>query len=152
VYETGTGSPAALAFAVKQDVLDDARVCNKGDDAHACAASSEQRVYFEDFSEQAHPGAACFPGEVEIVLLGAYVCRRSGAVADGDPGPVGIGAVKALAMSSRIGDVGGDAVNPLQGIDIYKHFYPGVQEEIGGAREEMGEDLRHAAHCRAACR
>lgn len=27
------------------------------------------------------------------------------------------GAVKALAMSSRIGDVGGDAVNPLQGIE-----------------------------------
>jgi transposase len=35
---------------------------------------------------------------------------------------------------------------------IYKHFYPGVHEEIGGGREEMGEDLRHAAHCRAARR
>jgi len=112
---------AALAFAVAQDAAGDARIYNKGDDAHARAASAEQRVDFEDFSEQARPGAACFPGEVGIVLLGAYVCRRSGAVAigvgNGDPGPVGIGAVKALAMSSRIGDVGGDAVNPLGGIE-----------------------------------
>jgi len=112
---------ATLAFAVAQDAVDDARICNKGDDAHARAAGAEQRVDFEDFSEQTRPGAACFPGEVGIVLLGAYVCRRSGAVAmgggNGDSGPVGIGAVKALAMSSRIGDVGGDAVNPLQGIE-----------------------------------
>ena len=43
-------------------------------DAHAGAAGAEQRVDFEDYSEHVRPGAACFPGEVGIVLLGASVC------------------------------------------------------------------------------
>jgi hypothetical protein len=37
---------AALAFAVAQDAAGDARVCNKGDDAHVAAAGAEQRVDF----------------------------------------------------------------------------------------------------------
>ena len=101
---------AALAVAVVQDAVDNARVCNKGDDAHACAADAEHWVYLENFPQQARPGAARFPGEVGIVLLGASVFRRSGAIAmgggNGDSGPVGVGAVEALAMSSRIGNVG----------------------------------------------
>jgi len=35
---------ASLAFAVAQDAVEDARICNKGDDAHAGAAGAEQRV------------------------------------------------------------------------------------------------------------
>ena len=54
---------AALAFAVAQDAAGDARIYNKGDDAHARATSAEQRVDFEDFSEQTRPCAACFPGD-----------------------------------------------------------------------------------------
>ena len=129
-------------------------------DAHARAASAEQRVDFEDFSEQTRPGAACFPGEVGIVLLGAYVCRRSGAVAmgggNGDSGPVGIGAVKALAMSSRIGD---DLVCPVVvGLinayairaTIEKYFTGNIaeftqnQKEIDAMKRKLAERLRRA--------
>ena len=69
---------AALAFAVAQDAAGDARVCNKGDDANARAASAEQRVDFEDFSEQTRPGAACLPGKVGIGNLDTHHLKQIG--------------------------------------------------------------------------
>jgi len=74
---------AAPAFTMAQDAVDDPRVCNEGDDLHACAAGAKQRVCFEDFPEQSRPGAAGFPGEVGIVLPGLSVCRGKGAGARG---------------------------------------------------------------------
>ena len=93
---------AAIAFPMAQNAVDDARVGNKRDDLHSGATGAYQWVHLENFPQQARPGAACFPGDVGIVLLGAHVCRRSGAGAmgggNGDSGPVGVGAVKALTL------------------------------------------------------
>jgi hypothetical protein len=74
---------AALAFPMAQDAIDDPRLCNKGNDLHAGATGANQRVHFEDFPEQARPGASGFPGEVGIVLVRLGVCRATGAVANG---------------------------------------------------------------------
>jgi hypothetical protein len=56
---------AALAFPMAQDAVDDAGIGNKGDDAHAGAAS--QRVSLENFPDQTGPSAAGLPGEIGIV-------------------------------------------------------------------------------------
>jgi len=74
---------AAPAFTMAQDAVDDPRVCNEGNDLHACAACAKQRVCFEDFPEQSRPRAAGFPEEVGIVLPGLSVCRGRGAGAHG---------------------------------------------------------------------
>lgn len=66
-----------------QNAVDDPRIRNKGDDLHAGTTGVEQWVHFEDFPEQARPGAPGFPGEVAIVLLRPGVCRATGAVANG---------------------------------------------------------------------
>ena len=94
-----------------QDTVDNPVICNKGDNAHAGAAGAKEGIRFEDFSDQASPGAAGFPGEIRIVLLGMLRCRGGGALAirgrQGHSGAVGAGAVKTLAMASRIRDVRG---------------------------------------------
>ena len=86
--------PAAIALAVAQDAVDDARVGNKGDDAHAGAAgSASQGVSLEDFPDQTGPRAGSLPGEIGIVPLaggdagGAIVGSRRRAQ---DSAPVGI--------------------------------------------------------------
>ena len=40
---------AAPALPVAQDALHYPRVCNEGDNLHACAASAQERVHLEDF-------------------------------------------------------------------------------------------------------
>ena len=102
---------AAPAFPMAQDAVDDARVRNQGNDAHAGAARAKQRIDFEDFSNQAGPRAAGLPGGVRIVLPGACVSRSRGVAGIGGrnrrSGAVGVGAVPALAMTSGIRDVRG---------------------------------------------
>jgi len=101
--------PAALAFPMAQDAAGDPRVCDEGDDPHAGATGADQRVHFEDFSEQARPRAPGFRGGVGIVLLRLCFCCGTGAVAsggrNGDSGPVRVGAVEPLAMALGIGEV-----------------------------------------------
>jgi hypothetical protein len=62
-----------------QDAIDDPWVSNKRDDLHAGATGAYQGVRFEDFSQEARPRAAGFPGEVGIVLLRQCVCGGTGA-------------------------------------------------------------------------
>ena len=113
---------AALAFPMPQDAVDDAGICNKGDDAHAAAAGAQQRIRFEDFLNQPSPRAAGFPGAIRIVPLGKSRCRQAGAFSicrsRGNPAAVGIGPVKSLTMASRIRDMRRDAVNPLERIQL----------------------------------
>ena len=44
-----------------QDAVDDTGICNKGDDAHAAAASTQQGIRLEDLLNQAGPRASGFP-------------------------------------------------------------------------------------------
>ncbi len=94
--------PAALAFPMVQDAVDDPRVGNKRDDPHAGATSADQGVHFENLPQQARPRAPRFPREVGIVMLRMGVYLGIGAVAigarNGDSGPVRVGAVKALTL------------------------------------------------------
>ena len=104
-----------------QDAVDNARVGNKGDDAHAGAAGgASQGVRLEDFPDQTSPGAARLPEQVGIVALsggnagGGIVGLRRGAHYSA---PVGVCAVKSLAVASRVGNMRGDPVDPFQGIE-----------------------------------
>jgi hypothetical protein len=96
---------------------------DKGDDAHAAAAGATQRVCFEDFFNQTSPRAACFPGAIRIVALVKYRCRQAGAFSicriEANPAAVGIGAIESLTMSSRIRDMGRDAVNPCEWVHLH---------------------------------
>lgn len=113
--------PAAIALAMAQDEVDDARVGNQRDDAHAGAAgSASQGVSLEDFPDQSSPGAAGLPGEAGIVPRLGRGSAGNGAVglsvgAD-DSAPIRVGAVEALAVASRVGNMRADPVNPFQGI------------------------------------
>ena len=50
---------AALALAMAQDPVDDARIRNDGDNLHFCAAARTQhRIDFEYLAKQARPGPA----------------------------------------------------------------------------------------------
>jgi len=73
--------PAAPAFAMAQDAVDDARVCNEGDDPHAGAALAKERICLEDFPQKASPQASGFPGGVGIVLaeMSVYCGTAAGA-------------------------------------------------------------------------
>jgi hypothetical protein len=66
-----------------QDTVDDAGICNKGDDAHARPAAAQEGIRFEDFLDQPSPRAASFPEEIRIVLLGMISCRGGSALAIG---------------------------------------------------------------------
>ena len=57
---------AARALAVAQDTIDDAGNCNKGDNAHAGAAEAKKGIGLENFPNQPSPGAAGFPGGIQI--------------------------------------------------------------------------------------
>ena len=66
-----------------QAAVDNARICNKGDNAHAGSAGEGQRVGFEDLPDQARPRAPGLPeGSVSnvsrIVTPGQSTARRSG--------------------------------------------------------------------------
>ena len=106
-----------------KDAIDDAGICDKGDDAHAAAAGATQRFRFEDFFNQTSPRASCFPGAIRIVALGKYRCRQAGAFSicriEANPAAVGIGAIKSLTMSSRIRDMRRDAVNPCERVHLH---------------------------------
>jgi len=112
--------PAAIALAMAQDAVDDARIGNKRDDAHAGAAgSASQGVSLEDFPDQSSPGAAGLPGEAGIVPRLGRGSAGNGAVglsvgAD-DSAPIRVGAVEALAVASRVGNMRADPVNPIPG-------------------------------------
>jgi hypothetical protein len=43
------------------DAVDDARICNKRDDAHATATGIQEGIRFKDFLNQANPCVAGFP-------------------------------------------------------------------------------------------
>ena len=43
---------------MKDDAVDDFGVGEHGDDLHFCATFTEQRVNFEDFSDESCPGSA----------------------------------------------------------------------------------------------
>jgi len=105
-----------------QDAVDDARICNKGDDAHAPAAGIQEGIRFENFLDRASPRAAGFPGNIRIVPLGKTRCRQAGGFViwsrHGNPGAVGISPLKSLTMTSRIRDMGRDAVNPFERIQL----------------------------------
>ena len=47
-----------------QDTVDDAVICNKGDDEHARPAAAKQGIRLEDFRNQASPRAPGFPEEI----------------------------------------------------------------------------------------
>jgi len=112
---------AAPAFQVAQDAIDNARLCNKGDDAHAGAAGAKQGIDLEDLPDQARPRAAGLPGEVGIVpiLVGISVgIGRVGFCAGFfDSAPVRVSAVKALAMPPWAWYVCRNPVNPFQRIE-----------------------------------
>ena len=104
------------------DTVDDARVGNNRDDAHAGAAgAASQRVSLENFPDQSSPGAAGLPGEVGIVPpLGRGSAGRGAvglSVGADDSAPVRIGAVEALTVASRVGNMRGDPMNPFQGVE-----------------------------------
>ena len=44
-----------------QNTVDDAGISNKGDDAHASAASAQQGIRLKDLLNQAGPRASGFP-------------------------------------------------------------------------------------------
>jgi len=68
--------PAAIALAVPQDAVDDVKIGNKGDSAHARAAgAASQGVSLEDFPDQTGPRAAGLPGEIGIVPLAGADAR-----------------------------------------------------------------------------
>jgi hypothetical protein len=145
-------SLAAIALPVAWDAVDDAGVGNKGDDAHAGAAGASQRIRFQDFPDQSSPGAAGLPGEVGIVPRLGRGSAKAGAVgllarAD-DSAPVGIRAVEALAVASGIGDVGGDAVNPLVRIE-HKPGGPGARVRGVSRDSEPSWSFRSASMARA---
>jgi hypothetical protein len=60
-----------------QDAVDNARICNKGDDAHAVAAGAQKGIRLEELSDQASPRAAGFPGAIGIVPLGKLRCLQA---------------------------------------------------------------------------
>ena len=61
---------AASAFAMPQNAVNDARICNKGDDARAATTTTQEGIGLEDFLDQAGPGAAGFPGAIRIITIG----------------------------------------------------------------------------------
>jgi hypothetical protein len=105
-----------------QDAVDDAGIRNKGDDAHASAAGAKQRIRLEDLFNQPSPRAAGFPGAIRIVPLGKSLIGQVGAFAisggHGNPPAVGAGPIKSLTMRSRIRDMGRDAVNPFERVQL----------------------------------
>ena len=74
-----------------------------------------------------------------MVPLPRRVCHGIGAWGNGrrsgGPGAVAVGSIVALTMLSRIGDVGGDAVNPFERI----------QRETGGTGARIRWRLRGQA-------
>jgi len=105
-----------------QDAADDAGIRNKGDDAHASAAGAKQRIRLEDLFNQPRPRAAGFSGAIRIVALGKSLIGQVGAFAisggHGNPPAVGAGPIKSLTMRSRIRDMGRDAVNPFERVQL----------------------------------
>lgn len=85
-----------------QDTMDDAGVCNKGDDTHTAAAGAQEGIGLEDFLNQSSPCAAGFPGAIRIVLLGMYCCPAGGALAlrreHANPGAVGVCTIESLNL------------------------------------------------------
>jgi hypothetical protein len=61
-----------------QNAVDDARVGNKGDDAHPEAARAQQRIGLENLPDQPRPRAARFPGTIRILPLWMLRCRQAG--------------------------------------------------------------------------
>lgn len=100
------------------DAVDHARLCNKGDDAHASAAGAQKGVGLENFPYQPCPGAAGLPGAIRIVPLRMLLCRQAGGLAmrgrQGNPSAVGIRSIESLTMFSRIRDMRRDAVDAFE--------------------------------------
>jgi len=74
---------AALALAIAQDAVDDRRVGNEGNYAHAGATGAEKGIHFENLLQQARPSASGFLGDVGVVRIRLGVRRATGTVAAG---------------------------------------------------------------------
>jgi hypothetical protein len=87
-----------------QDAIDNAGICNKGNDAHAAAATTQEGIRLEDFLNQPGPRAAGFPGVIRIVPLGKSRRRKAGGFViwsrHGNPPAVGIRPIKPLTIAS----------------------------------------------------
>lgn len=105
-----------------QNTVDDARICNKRNDAHAAAARAKQRVRLENSLDQASPGAAGFPGAIRIVRLAMFRPRRGGVLIligrHANPRAVRVCTIESLTLFSRIGNVGRDAMNPFERVQL----------------------------------
>ncbi len=123
---------ATPAFPMAQNTIDDAGICNEGEDAHTPPAEAKEGIRFENFLNQPSPRAAGFAGEIRIILFGMFPCRAGRALAlcgrYGNTGPVGVGAIEPLTMAPRIRDMSRNSVNPLERI----------QRDGGGARPGIG--------------
>ena len=83
----------------------DAGIRNKGDDAHAAAATTHEGIRLENFLNQLGPRGAGFPRDIRIVPLGKVRCRQAGGFViwnrHENPPAVGIGPVKLLDTRRR---------------------------------------------------
>jgi hypothetical protein len=90
-----------------------------GYDLHLGTTGTEHRVNFEDFSEQASPGGAGFPGGLGIMVIRGGRCGAAGQRVrqlGGYSGAIAVSPIRARAVLAGIGNVGGDSMNPFQGI------------------------------------
>ena len=112
----------ARAFEMPQNSVDNGWLRNKGYAPHAAAAPAQQRVRLEDLLNQAGPRAAGFAGCIRIALFGKFRRRHANGLVlprcRGNPPAVGAGPIKSLTMASPIRDVGCDAVDPLERIQL----------------------------------
>lgn len=109
---------AALAFAVSHDAVDNAWICNDGDNLHARPTATQQRVNLENLPQQPGPCPAGLLGEVRVLVRPAGFCSGTSEILHGLGAyscPVVVGSVVPLIMLAGIGDMGRDAVDPLRG-------------------------------------
>ena len=104
-------------------MIDDGRVGDHRDDDHFDAAfGAEQGIDFQDPPEQSCPGgaAAFLLGREGLsrILLGALVAGRAADTESPCTAAArGVGAIVAYEVLAAIGDLAGDGVDPLQGVE-----------------------------------
>ena len=117
------GVLTAARGEVTEDLIDQGRVGDERHDGHLDAAlRAKQRVDFQDWAEQPCPGgaAAVLLGRkgLLVVVVGRFVAGRvAGAESACGAGARGVGAVVAHEVLAAVGDLAGDGVDPLQGIE-----------------------------------
>jgi len=133
----GISGSAALALEMSQNAIHHPWLSYNRDNLHLGAAGTEHGVDFENLAQQASPRAAGFPGELGILILCGGTCgpackilRQSGAYADS--AAVAIGPIRTSGMLAGLWYVGGNSMNPFQGI----------QGDRGGAGTRVGGSLQ----------